>query len=87
MRNACPFLLVAVMSFGVVADDDYSDIVFTAVAFMYWCTYHEVPRSVEDFAKVTDMDHADPRITLDPNKWLKSVQFLVETFLEVHCKT
>ena len=33
---------------------------------------------MEDFAKVTDINDPDPRITLDPNEWIKSVQFKVE---------
>ena len=58
------------------ADDAYSNVVFTAVANNYWCVYGKVPRTLEDFAKVTDINDEDPRITLDPTEWLKSVKII-----------
>jgi len=62
----------------VPADDDYSHIVYTSTAFMYWCTYNKPPRGIEDFAKVTNVKHSDPRITLGVNEWFKSVQLETE---------
>ena len=62
----------------VFADDDYSHIVYTSTAFMYWCTYNKAPKSIEDFAKVTNVKHNDPRLTLGVNEWFKSVQLEIE---------
>lgn len=60
------------------ADEDYSHMVYTATAFMHWCEYKAVPKSIADFEKVTDVNDHDPRITLDPDQWFRSVQFKVE---------
>ena len=78
MKRLLPFAFCIACSPWAGADDDYSDIVFTGTTFMYWCTYHEIPKSVDDFAKVTNVKDKDPRITLDPNEWIKSVRFEID---------
>ena len=72
-------LLIATICVGIAnADDDYSDMVYTATSFMYWCKYKEIPKSVNDFAKVTDINDPDPKLTLTPEEWFKAVHFEVE---------
>jgi hypothetical protein len=75
MKRLLIFALCVAAPGKVLADDDYSHVVFTGTAFMYWCTYSKVPKSIDDFAKVTDTKHRDPRITLNEEDWFKSVQF------------
>lgn len=58
------------------ADDSYSHVAFTAVANNYWCRYGKPPKRLKDFAKVTDIKRKDPRITLDPEKWLMAVRIV-----------
>jgi hypothetical protein len=60
------------------ADEDYSHMVYTATAFMYWCKYKVVPKSVADFARVTDVNKRDSRITQTPEHWFATVQFEIE---------
>jgi hypothetical protein len=57
-------------------DDSYSHVVFMAVANSYWCRFGTPPRSLADFAKVTDINDDDPRITLDPERWLRAVEIV-----------
>lgn len=78
MKQTLLLAVFCVMSGPVFADDDYSHIVYTATAFKYWCTYSKVPNNIEDFAKVTNVNHNDPRITLGVNDWFKSVQFEIQ---------
>ena len=59
------------------SDDDYSDMIYTATAIMYWCKFKEVPKSADDFAKVTNINDPNPKLTLPLDKWFKSVQFKV----------
>jgi len=49
-------------------------VVYSAVAAHYWCKYRKIPTSVADFAKVTNINDPDPRITLDPKKWFSIVK-------------
>lgn len=71
--------LIVVISISLAnGDDDYSDMVYTATSFMYWCKYKEIPKSVTDFAKVTDVNDPNPKLTLTPDEWFKTVKIKVE---------
>jgi len=78
MKRILILIIVVICASSANADDDYSDMVYTATSFMYWCKYKEVPKSVNDFAKVTDVNDPNPKLTLAPDKWFKTVQFKVE---------
>ena len=78
MKRLSPILLCLALSWPVEADDRYSDVVFTAAAFMYWCTYRELPERFADLAKVTDIESQDTRLTLNPEEWFNSIEFQVE---------
>lgn len=78
MKRSLILAVLCGLTVQVSADDDYSHIVYTSTAFMYWCTYNKAPKSIEDFAKVTNVKHNDPRITLGVNDWFKSVQLEIE---------
>jgi len=78
MKRILMLFMFCALPVQVFADDDYSHIVYTSTAFMYWCTYNKTPKSVEDFSKVTNVKHNDPRITLGVNEWFKSVQLEIE---------
>lgn len=75
MTKLLPFIFFMAISPWLYADDEYSDEVFTAVVFMYWCEYKKVPISLDDLSKVTDVNSNDPRITLNLEEWLKSAKF------------
>lgn len=77
MKTVHLLLVALCASVGATADDDYSHTVYTATAFMYWCAYGKVPAGVDDFARVTDVNDPDPRITLSPEDWFRSVRFEV----------
>jgi hypothetical protein len=74
----CIIALCWFLSSTAAAHDQYSDVVFTAAVFMYWCTYGELPGSFSDLAKVTDIDSKDTRLTLDPDEWFDSIEFQIE---------
>lgn len=78
MKRIALFAVFCVLPGPVLADDDYSHIVYTATAFKYWCTYSRAPKNIDDFAKVTDVNHNDPRITMGVDEWFKSVQLEVQ---------
>ena len=78
MKIILSLLIVFLFVSQANADDDYSDMVYTATSFLYWCKYKEVPASLEDFAKVTDINDPNEKLTLDPEVWFGTVVFRVE---------
>jgi hypothetical protein len=77
MKIILLFILGLTFSNSVFADDEYSNMVYTGAVFMYWCNYLDVPKSVKDLAKVTNVNDPNPKLTLPIEKWMQSVQFKV----------
>ena len=69
-------LLIFMLSFSsALADDKYTNNIYTSYTLLYWCTYKEVPTSKDDIAKVTNVDYPDEDITIDLDDWLKSLSY------------
>jgi len=62
----------------VVADEEYTDMVYTSVTLLYWCVYKEVPKNEIDISKVTNLDEPNNKITVGFNKWLKTVSYTID---------
>jgi hypothetical protein len=77
MKIIILFFTSITMSFNSFASEEYSDMAYTGAVFMYWCTYHEIPRNLDDLAKVTDLNDKNPKLTLSIDKWLQTLRFKV----------
>lgn len=75
-------LLLPIVSWFVIspifANDTYSNMVYTASSFMYWCEFKEVPESSDDLAKVTNINEPNQQITISPETWFSSVKMNVK---------
>ena len=70
------------MPFAVIADDRYTDTIYTAAVFSYWCEYKKLPKSNEQLTEIekgylVDTE-ANTNLELDYETWLEAVSYNID---------
>lgn len=74
--------MIYVFSYSIVlADDEYTTNIYTSATLLYWCTYNQVPTSKGDIAKVTTINYADSRLTIDLDDWLELFSYEINGYV------
>ena len=72
-------ILIFILSQGpVVANEEYTDMIYTSVTLLYWCIYKDVPRNKKEISKVTNPDKPDNKITIEFDEWLRSLSYKID---------
>ena len=61
-----------------VADEEYTNMIYTSVTLLYWCIYKDTPKNRTDISKVTDLDEPNKNITIGFNEWLSTLSYKIE---------
>ena len=75
MKYTYIILIFILSQSSVVADDKYTNNIYTSVTLLYWCTYKEVPKNKKDISKVTNIDEPNKNITISFNDWLSELTY------------
>lgn len=79
MRNLLSaIVLCALAPYPVSADEQYTDIIYTSVTMLYWCTHKEMPKNKSDISKVTNIDEPNEQITKEFDEWLGSISWKID---------
>ena len=77
MKYFCAFLIFVLYQPPVVADDKYTNDIYTAVTLLYWCIYREAPKNENDISRVTNIDEPNENITIHFNDWISELSYTV----------